>query len=126
MYDACSLLLFLNLVRLSTAPAASLIFCPMSVTPLSRLLLIWVPQCAETVWCYDSRLSAVNVRSGIFHYSAVIVLNEVCAIVAEIACVQIGIFEVVYLQVPRNCLLEFGVLFVSSYNLTRHSNITTS
>src|SRR5918993_1197117 len=103
MYDACSLLLFLNLVRLSTAPAASLIFFPMSVI-LSCLLLIWVPQCAETVWCYDSRLSAVNVRSGIFHYSAVVVLNEVCAIVAEIARVQIGIFEVVYLHVPRNCL----------------------
>jgi hypothetical protein len=56
----------------------------------------------------------------------VVVLNEVCAIVTEIALMKVGIFELVYLQVPRSCLGELRVLLVSRYNLARHDSITTA
>jgi hypothetical protein len=52
-----------------------------------------------------------------------VVLDEVYAIVAEIACMKVGIFEVVYLKVSRSCLRGLRILPVSSYNLACHEDI---
>jgi hypothetical protein len=52
------------------------------------------------MWCYYARLSLVDIRSGVFHYSAMVVFNEVYAIVAEIARMKVGVFEKIYLQIP--------------------------
>jgi hypothetical protein len=55
-----------------------------------------------------------------------VVLDEVYAIVAEIACMKVGIFEVVYFKVSRSCLGELRILFVRRYNLTCHNNISAA
>jgi len=52
-----------------------------------------------------------------------VALDEVYAIVAEIACMKVSIFEVVYLKVSRSCLRELRILLVSSYNLACHEDI---
>jgi hypothetical protein len=56
------------------------------------------------MWRYDTGLSAINIWPRVFNYGAVIPLNEIYAVVAEIARVQVSVFEVVDFKVPRGCL----------------------
>lgn len=63
---------------------------------------------------YHTRLFSLRIRDS--YYDTVSRLDKVQAVIAKVACMQVGVFEKVYLHIRGFYLAELWIFLVFQYN----------